>query len=397
MRTRHTAAVVGLGHSRVMRRAEVPLGLLAVEAVRAAADDAGIEVSAIDGVAATLGNALGIQPGMVDGREYISAEFLTGALGLRPRWGTNNTHMVGNAFADAVYAVEAGACQFAVVVRAMHNPAGKYGHTTRTEAVGSAQFAEPYGWFTPALFAHSWHRYQDKYGSGSREQMATFVVQARENGLLNPDSYWRQHRPERLTVDEYLGARMVSTPLSIYDCDLPVQGAAAFLLTTQERARDLGRPVAYVLGVASPQPAHDANETLLLLDEEEEAARHVAALLWTDSGLSPADVDLANLYDGFSFVAFEWLEGMGLAPRGEGFEFVQDGRARRTGELPLNTGGGNLGAGRMHGVPHLMDSARQVMGRGGEAQVDGVHIALAAVGPPSLGAAFLFGSQPLSS
>lgn len=396
MRSNHTAAVVGIGHSKVVRRADVPLGVLAAEAARAAVTDAGIELEAINGIAGVLGNHHGIDDTMIDGREYISAELLVRQLGLRPTWGTNNNHMVGNAFADAIWAVEAGACDYALVVRAMHSPRGTYGQSTRRDAEGLAQYIAPYGFFVPALFAHTWHRYQDKYLSGSREQMATLVVQARENGLLNPDSYWAQAGAGPLSVDEYLGARTVSTPLSIFDCDLPVQGAGAFVVTRATKSSTAGHRRAYIHGLASPEPKAQADAGFLLLEGEQEAARHVGELLWADAGLSPLDIDVASLYDGFSPMIIQWLEGLGFAEQGEGFDFVQEGRTRRDGMLPLNTGGGNLGAGRMHGVPQLMEAVRQVTGRAGPAQVDGAELALAAIGPTSLGAAVILGSEPPS-
>lgn len=392
MTTRHTAAVIGVGHSRVSRRADVPLGILAGDAIRAAVADADLDISAIDGIAGALGGA-GIDAHLRDGREYVSTELLVRQLGLQTRWGTSNTHMVGNAFVDAVRAIEAGACDYALVVRAMHSPPGVYGQATTTQIPGPAQFLETYGLFTPALFAHSWHRYQQKYRSGTREQMATLVVQARENGLLNEDSYWARSGAATLTRDEYLNSRVVSTPLSIYDCDLPVQGAGAFVLA-RSTGRPAGKPVAYVHGVASPEPAVSVNGGLFLLEEQQEAARSVGERLWEDAHLSPADIDVASLYDGFSPMIVQWLEGLGFAALGEGFEFVQEGRTRRDGLLPLNTGGGNLGVGRMHGVPQLMDAIRQVTARAGEAQVPGAELALAVIGPSSVGAAIIFGSSP---
>jgi acetyl-CoA acetyltransferase len=181
--------------------------------------------------------------------------------------------------------------------------------------------------------------------------------------------------------------------MSLYDCDIPLQGAAAFVLTRDDLARDLPNPPAYVLGVSSPPPGMPTDNEAYALDDEEELGARTAEVLWADSGLGVGDVDLANLYDGFSFITMVWLECMGFCGRGEAFDFVQGDRTSLTGELPLNPGGGNLGAGRMHGVAHLMDSIRQVTGRAGGAQVSDARVALSVIGAQRSAGALLFGSS----
>lgn len=393
MGTGHDAAVIGVGHSRVFRHAEVPLGVLAIEAARRAIADAGLAVAEIDGVASVPEIPFDVEEKLRDGRQYVSSTLIRKGLGIAPDWGVDNPIMIGNALIDAIYAVEAGACSYAVVVRALHSPMGAYGHTTNTTAPGIAAYRDPYGLFAPAGIAQIWHNYQDKYGTGTREQMATFIVQGRENGLLNPNSYWHQYKPEPLTVHDYLTARPVSSPFTVYDCDIPIQGAAAFVVTTARRAKERGAAAAYVRGVANPAAGIEPG-ALFTLEEDELAGRHIGELLWEDSGLKPSDIDVANLYDGFSMTTMQWLEALGFAPQGQAFEFIQDGRIARDGELPLNTGGGNLGCGRMHGVPHLMDSILQVMGRAGDAQVADAAVSLAAVGLPTFAAAAIFSREP---
>lgn len=394
---RHTAAFVGVGQSRLMRYDDVPLGLLAVEACRAAVADAGLDMSQIDGIACIPRQPYDTAGAQIDGRDFVSTHFLLRNLGIpSTRWGSNVDIMLAHSVAEAVNAVEAGACSYALVFRALHSPRGGYGHTTSAVAAGEQQFRAPYGRFPPADFAQMWTRYQSVYGSGSREQMATFVLQERKNGLLWEQGYWAQYHPEPLTLDEYMSARMITTPFCLFDCDIPVQGCGAFVITTAERAADLSNAPAYVLGTAAPYFASHENVVSRghTLEMHEACGRVIAANLWADSGLSTKDIQVANLYDGFSFITMLWLEALGFCGYGEAFDFIQDGRITPDGELPLNPGGGNLGTGRLHGFNQLLESVLQVTGRAGKRQIDGADVAIATVGPPARGASLLIGRHP---
>jgi acetyl-CoA acetyltransferase len=206
-------------------------------------------------------------------------------------------------------------------------------------------------------------------------------VQERKNGLLYEGSYWYQHQPKELSVGEYLDARIVSTPLSINDCDLPIQGVGAFVLTTGERAKDLRHPPAYVCGIGESEVPL-SGIPIVTLDVQLANAKSIGASLWADSGLALGDVKVADLYDGFSMLTISWLEGLGFCGEGEGFEFIQEGRIAIDGELPVNPSGGSIGSGRLHGCNHLMDGILQVMGRSGRRQVSNAEVALVAIGPP---------------
>jgi acetyl-CoA acetyltransferase len=243
----------------------------------------------------------------------------------------------------------------------------------------------------PAL---PWSQYQARYRSGSREQMAALVTQLRRNGLAFEGSYWAQYKPVELSIDDYLNARMVSRPVSIFDCDIPVQGAAAFIVTTAERAKDLAQPAAYVRGVAGPVPTRGKVTVDEALDEQMADFRDIGGRLWTDAGCGPADISVANLYDGFSLMPILWLEALGFCGAGEGFEFIQDGRIAPSGILPVNPSGGNLGGGRLHGINHFMDAVLQVSGRSGKRQIEGADLALITIGISWAGAAFILGKDP---
>lgn len=390
-----TAAFVGFGQSSVFRHDDVPLGELAVEACRAAVTDAGLELSQIDGVVCTPDIPFSIEGGVVDGVHYLSTDYVARSLGVTPRWSSEVRGTLGNSAIEAIRGVEAGRCDYALLFRALHSPAGRYGHTRVEQAVGSDQFTAPYGVFPPASSAAlSWSRYQQKYNSGSREQMAAYVTQERHNGLMYEGGYWAQYRPTELSVDDYLNARIVATPVSIFDSDLPVQGAGAFIVTTAERAMDLPQRQAHVRGVslADTAPSYAYIRTL---EAQLEYGRSMAKGLWADSSLGPSDVKVADLYDGFSMITICWLESLGFCGEGEAFDFIQEGRIANDGVLPLNPSGGNLGCGRLHGVNHLMDAMLQVTGRSGSRQVANADIALAAIGPASsIAGLILLGQDP---
>lgn len=404
---RHTAAFVGFGESQIYRGPDVPLGQLAVDASHIALKDAGLDLSQIDGLVCTP-DAPFSRGKSADGTEFVSTGFMKNALGIDPRWSADVAGTIANSTLAAIRAVEAGECNYALLFRALHNPgAGRYGHTEEKnsgeiemsgpeENAAIEQFRASYGLYPPADGAAlPWSQYQAKYGSGSREQMAALILQLRKNGLAYEGSYWARYKPVELSLDDYLGARMVSRPVSIFDCDIPVQGAGAFIVTTAERASDLAQPAAYVHGIADGVPARRSITVDEALVEQMEQNRDIGNRLWADARCGPADMRLANLYDGFSIMTILWLEAFGLCPEGEGFNFIQDGRIAPTGQLPINPSGGNLGGGRMHGVNHLMDTMLQVSGRSGRRQVHDANLAVTALGMGWASGALVLGKDPV--
>jgi acetyl-CoA acetyltransferase len=387
------SAVVGVGHSAVYRYDDVPLLRLAADAARAAIEDAGLEADSVDGVVTVPDAPFRSERPLHDGIDYVSAALLGRHLGLPLTWGEDVQGIIGRAFTEAINAIHAGTCTTVLVFRALPSPRGSYGHTAESRTAGLAQFELPYGSFYPTTWSQMWHRYQQKYKSGSREQMSTYVRQLRDNGLKWEYSYWALRGGRPLSFDDYMSGRLVCTPMSLYDCDIPVHAAGAFILTTSERARDLRRPPAYIHGAVTSAPVSPATLQPFTLEGEIEAGRQLAARLRAATGACPANIDTANLYDGFSFITPLWLESLGFCGEGETFDFMQDGNVSPTGSLPLNTSGGSLGAGRLHGVTHLMESVLQVTGRAGERQLKDAHLSLAAVGPQSRGSAILFSAD----
>ena len=175
--------------------------------------------------------------------------------------------------------------------------------------------------------------------------------------------------------------------MRILDCDYPCDSGSAVIFTTEERARDLKQPM--VLVEASALSAiHDMNFEILP-DMVRTAPAHCGELLWSRTDLTPADVDTAQLYDGFSIITLQWLEGLGLCPPGQAGDFVMEGNTRLGGSLPTNTDGGAINVGRRHGANFCIEAVRQLRGQCGDRQVTDAEVAVWANAVGMFGGAML--------
>ena len=242
------------------------------------------------------------------------------------------------------------------------------------------------------MIALPYNEYVQRYGA-RREAMAATVVEARKNGSRIPWSYWYD-RP--LSADEYLAAPMISDPIGLYDCDIPVDGVAAFVFTSAERARDLPHRAVHVAGYATGAPLRHRLPLHWPLDDIMEVGFLSARRLWESAGIGPGDVDLPQVYDGFSPFVYFWMESLGLCPVGEAHRLVLEGGidSDRPGALPVLSGGGALGNGRMHGVPQMLECYLQLSGRAGDRQRPGVATGLACHSSPHFGGAVLYSAEP---
>jgi acetyl-CoA acetyltransferase len=375
---RDRVAIVGVGYSDVRRHSEHTVGHLAVQACTKALDDAGLGPENIDGIS-TYSTPGGPPTGpIVDGVDVVGVDYLSQAMRLENlAWScTPATGTLAAAIVATVHALAAGACNYALVWRAMHNPQGAFGRVTQPQVAGEAQFTAPWGFGHNVIrFAMPYSRYMAKYGA-TREHLATFVVRNRGNAAENPEAIFAGQPIGR---KEYLASRMIAEPLSLLDCDMPIDGAGALVLTTAERARDLKQRPAFVVGGATlglpPQRSLG-----LTLEDFMTAGRRLAKSLWSSAGLSRQDITHAHVYDGFSYFPYLWLESFGFYPEGEAYLGLQDDTTARSGTLPLNTSGGALGMGRLHGTPQVIEAVLQIQGRAGTRQIANPDVALVQVG-----------------
>jgi len=391
------ACVTGIGQSDVGRRLGRDPLELTLDACLAAIEDAGLERDDIDGLAT--------YPGIMIGNPGFTGAGITevhDALRLKLDWFTGGPELPGQlgSVINACLAVACGLARHVLCFRSVWESTaqgeggragigldgGGGGSGKRPRAGGGMlEFTLPFRSYSAANWIAMYaQRHFHEYGT-TREQLAQIALNARRNAQLNPKAIYR----EPMTLDDYFSARLISTPFCLYDCDVPVDGATAMVVSHVDAARDCRKPPLRVESVGSAlrgRPSWDQFDDLTTM-----ALRDAGAMLWERTELTPADVDVAELYDGFSFIAMAWLEALGFCGKGEGGPFVEGGaRIARDGEIPLNTHGGQLSAGRLHGYGFLHEACVQLWGEGGERQVAGdPRVGVAAAGGGPLGGCLL--------
>ena len=361
-------AAVGVGSTAIARHSDISLGRLAVSAAVQAIADAGLRREDIDGYVGSP-NAPNASAAHADGLDEVSSSFMATALGLKSaKWCVDVDGMATGMVVAAAQALISGTCKYVVAVRALYNPDDrKYSQLNVRTAGGSTQFTLPYG-LGPGggRFALMLGRYMHDFGA-TRTDLFEIIRMAHANAKLNPIAVARDR--SELTLDQYLNARRIFEPMCLFDVDMPVTGAAAVVFTTADRARDLPNRPAYLVSYANrSNPKHIFDET----------------------GIRPTDVTVAQIYDGYSVMVWDSLELLGFCKRGEAFQFANGSRINLRGQLPLNTFGGSLGEGRLHGMGHLREAVLQVMGRAHERQVPNVEYSLVHVGIPERAWTLLF-------
>jgi acetyl-CoA acetyltransferase/uncharacterized OB-fold protein len=372
------SAITGIGMSRLGRRLMVDPLSLTVEACRLAVEDAGLTFEDIDGLATYPG---GSGPG---GFAEGGLTALEETLRLRPVWFTGGGELPGpgGSVVAAMLAVAGGLCRHVLVFRtvwqATYNELAKQGrvHQGGGGRVGPPMdFQLPVGGLSAAhpLAINASH-YMHRYGM-SRETLGWIALNGRANAARNPTAVYRTP----MTMDDYLSARLVTTPFGLYDCDVPCDGAIALVVSRADVAGDLRQPPVRFAAVGTQITERVAWDQSTLTHEPQVLGS--AAHLWSRTDLRPADVDVAELYDGFTFNCLSWLEGLGFCGIGEASDYLQGGkRIALDGELPLNTHGGQLSHGRTHGFGLLHEAVTQLRGHGGDRQVPGAEVAVVSSG-----------------
>ena len=383
----HRAVISGVGQSAIGRQIDRSGFQLTLDAITAAVADAGLAMDDIDGLSMFPGGGVANLPGYSTANLYEVQD----ALRLTTTWRQGQVEGMSLPFAAPAMAVATGAARHVVVFRtvkegsAARNAGGRpaYG-STKPVAEGPLAWLLPIGALSPVVqIAPYAARYLHEYGV-TREQLAWIPVTQRAHAALNPDAVYR----DPLTIDDYLASRMISTPMCLFDCDVPVDGATAIVVSTADAVDDLRAPVRIesMAGVVDGRPSWEQWEDM------GRVGHATGAALWNRSTLGPADVDVAQLYDGFTIEAVWWLEALGFCGTGEAGAFVEGGqRISLGGELPLNTWGGQLSGGRLHAAfGHTAEAVRQLRGEAGARQVAGAEVAVVTnVGGYEAGAAVL--------
>jgi acetyl-CoA acetyltransferase len=366
------AVISGIGQSAIGRQVDRSGFQLTIDAVLAAVADAGLTIDDIDGLAMFPGGGAANLPGYANGNLYEVQD----ALRITTTWRQGIVEGMALPCYGPAMAVASGQARHVVVWRTVKEGSASraaggrpaYG-STKPAAEGPLAWLLPVGMLSPVCQVAPYAaRYMHEYGV-TREQLGWIPVTQRAHAARNPDAVYRS----ALTIDDYLESRMISTPICLYDCDVPVDGATAIVVSAAETAPDLRAPVRIeaMAGVVDGRPLWDQWADM------GRVGHGAAAALWARTDLRPGDVDVAELYDGFTIEAVWWLEALGFCGTGEAGTFV-DGGKRITfgGEIPLNTWGGQLSGGRLHaGFGHIAEAVRQLRGEAGDRQVAGARVA----------------------
>ena len=381
------AVISGVGQSTIGRQVERSGFQLTLDAIHAAVADAGLTIDDIDGLAMFPGGGTANLPGYANGNLYEVQD----ALRITTTWRCGQVEGMSLPFYAPAMAVATGQAKHVVIWRtvkegsAARNAGGRpaYG-STKKHAEGPLAWLLPVGMLSPVVqIAPYAARYLHEFGV-TREQLGWIPVTQRAHAALNPDAVYRTP----MTMDDYLGGRLISTPISLYDCDVPCDGATAIVVSTVDAAPDLRAPVRIeaMAGVVDGRPSWEQWEDMTRVGHA------TANAMWARTDLRPSDVDCAQLYDGFTIEVVWWLEAMGFCGVGEAAAFVEGGvRIGIGGDLPLNTWGGQLSGGRLHAsFGHTAEAVRQVRGECGDRQVpDAEVVAVTNVGGYEAGAALL--------
>jgi len=320
----------------------------------------------------------GLRPSDVDGLftcimdDSLSSLTLAETLGIQPRFMDNN-RTGGSSFqvhaTIAALALEARLCDVALIA---------FGSNQRSSTGKLVQSSRPSPWEAPykpmrpiSSYALAAARHMHEYGT-TKQQLGEVALAARKWAQLNPEAFVR----DALTMEDYMAARLIADPFSARDCCLVTDGAAAVVMTRADRARDLCRRPAYLLGAAQ---ATTHREMASMSDLTVSALADAAPRAYAQAGVRPQDIDVVELYDAFTINTILFLEDLGFCAKGEGGAFVSGGRIAPGGELPVNTNGGGLSCVHpgMYGLFTIVEAVRQLAGTAGDRQVRNAKLAIA--------------------
>lgn len=381
-----TSAVSGIGATDYTKDSGRTVLSLAAEACQKAIEDAGIEISRVDGI---------LSYGLND---TIHPHAIATALGL-PRLGYYANYLGGgnicvSTLGTAAMVIDAGLAQNVLIFRAMNGrSAHRLGGTNTPQmfrAEGEAQFTLPSGWMTYAQYiAMTARRHMVKYGTSS-EDFGHVAVACRNHATKNPRAMMRAP----MTLEDHHASRLIADPLRLYDICLESDGACALLVSSAAEAQSLRKPPVYILGCAlggGARPGYAFDGFYTPEDMADVYSYHIADQLWERSGVQPDEVDVASIYDCFTFSVIAQLEGFGFCQPGEGGEYVRNGGIEAGGHLPVNPHGGMLSEAYIHGLNGAVEMVAQLRGEADERQIPGAEVALASGFGTTTGCGVVFG------
>ena len=363
---RDKTCVTGIGETAYMRGSTKTAFELQIESSLAAIADAGLTPKDIDGVI-PIGIVSGTADDFIDNFGLPDLRFSA----LIPHGGASPVM----ALQCAAAAIASGACNHVLVtfgrnVTAASNKAGARIHSM-PQFHYVTEFEYPMGAIAPAqLYAPMARRHMELYGT-TVEQFGEVAVACRQHALLNDNAVMKKP----MTLDDHRNSRMIADPFRLLDCSLESDGGAAVVVSAAERAADMRQPRVYISGVAEGHPDSPGSITQRA-DMTSLGIAKAAPRAFEMAGVTHADIDVAEIYDCFTYAVIRQLEDMGFCAKGEGGPFVQGGRLRLGGALPTNTHGGLLSQAHVWGLNHVVELVRQLRGAAGRAQVEDAEVGL---------------------
>jgi len=360
------------------------------QASKLAIEDAGIKKTDVDGLVTAFS--------LVE-HTFMHCTTFADYFGMKPKFFSSVA--IGGATAvwmaaEAAMAIAAGQAEVILCVRGDNTLSGisSSGMLALIREMCHGEFEFPYGLTTPGGYALVAQRYLHDFGA-TREQLAAVAVTMRKHAALKENAMSK----DPLTIEDVMNSRVIAEPLTKYDCSLISDGGAAFIVTTEDKAKELGieNGLAYLLGMGQGY-SHQYMTTLENLDQIYNAINLSGQRAFQTAGLGVDDVDLAYLYDCFTITVLLEIEGLGFVPKGEGGSFALEGRMEIGKDLPVNTHGGLLSQAHLGAMHHVIEATLQLRGDAGPRQVENPEVAIVHGngGIVSAHSTILLGKEPLS-
>jgi acetyl-CoA acetyltransferase len=374
-------AVVGIGRTPFTRRSGRSTLALTVEAVRDAVADAGLAIDDVDGI-------INYNTG-----DTASSQRVAHGLGIEDiGWAVDvlgGGNVVAQVISLAAAALLTKQCQVAVVFRTLGSGTryGKMGGSVNVG--GDLQYGAPHGYLVPPQWFAMWaRRHQHVYGS-TCEDLGAIAVTERKHAAANPHAIARTP----MSIDDYMQSRMVFEPFRVPDCCYEVDGSVALVLTSTERARGLRHSGISIVGQGDSS-GYGGN-----VDQFDDMtcmySRDAARRLWSKTGLRAEDMDVALMYDCFTYTVMATFEDFGFCGKGEVGDFFREGKATYGGEVVVNPHGGLLSEGYLHGLNHHYEAVLQLRGEAGPRQVPGAQLALVTAGAGPFGSSLVYSAEQM--